>query len=172
VARTLLDLCAVLPAHRRERVFNQADVMGVLDPTALEDQLVRNRHHRRAARGLRIALALYRPDDAPTESRLEDEFVELVRRAGLPAPERQFWIVPDDGGAAIRADFAWPAQRLVLETDGRQAHGTVQAFEADRRRDQRLIRAGWRVVRVTWRQLHEDPAAVVALIADLLRAAA
>jgi predicted transcriptional regulator of viral defense system len=170
VARCLLDLAGVVPAAQLERALNQAEMLRVFDLRALEDQIARNRHTPAATR-LRAALAAY-AGAQPAESALEEAFVELVRQAGLPAPERQFWIVPDDGGSAIRADFAWPAQRLVLETDGRQSHGTVQAFEADRRRDQRLIRAGWRVVRVTWTQLIREPQTVVDLVAELLRAAA
>jgi hypothetical protein len=46
--------------------------------------------------------------------------------------------------------------------------GTRQAFERDRYNDQRLVAAGWRVIRVTWRQLERDPARVIAMIAALL----
>jgi very-short-patch-repair endonuclease len=41
--------------------------------------------------------------------------------------------------------------------DGRKTHGTRQAFETDRRRDQRLTAAGWTVIRTTWRQLKHRP---------------
>lgn len=169
VARTLFDLCGSVSAHQRERALNQAEVRGVLDVAALDDLLRRHPRHSAAA-GLRRALELYRPGDAPAESALEERFIALCRRAGLPAPQRQVWFTLEDGGEPFRADFVWRAQRLVLETDGRGAHLTRQAFEADRRRDQRLIRAGWRVVRVTWRQVRDDPGSVVALVADLLGA--
>jgi very-short-patch-repair endonuclease len=53
-----------------------------------------------------------------------------------------------------------PPALSVVETDGHQTHGTRQAFERDRRRDQRLTIAGWRVIRVTWRQLVREPAQV------------
>jgi very-short-patch-repair endonuclease len=38
----------------------------------------------------------------------------------------------------------------------------------DRRRDLAVQAAGWRTVRVTWRQLTEEPLAVVARLAALL----
>jgi len=41
-------------------------------------------------------------------------------------------------------DFVWRDQRLIVETDGWQAHGTRNAFERDRRRDADLLAAGWR----------------------------
>lgn len=82
------------------------------------------------------------------------------------------WFTFDDGHEPFRADFVWRAQRLVLEVDSRTFHATTRAFETDRLRDQRLTRNGWRVIRVTRRQLERDPAWVVALVADLLGQAA
>jgi very-short-patch-repair endonuclease len=49
---------------------------------------------------------------------------------------------------------------LIVEVDGRDVHATRRAFESDRRRDQRLMLLGWRVVRFTWRQLIFEPAYV------------
>ena len=43
-----------------------------------------------------------------------------------------------------------------MELDGYAAHGTRAAFERDRARDLRLQAEGWRVVRLTWRQLDDD----------------
>lgn len=166
-ARTHLDLASVVSLHETERALNQADAMGVLNLRALADQLRRNPHAPGAGR-LRAALELYEPDAAPTEKGMETDLLALVRAAGLPAPERQVWFDFGDGEPSIRADFVWRAQRLVLETDGRRFHGTTQAFEVDRRRDQRLSKAGWRVVRITWRQLRYRPGQVVDLLDDLL----
>src|SRR6059036_3622316 len=50
-----------------------------------------------------------------------------------------------------------PVERLIVETDGHRTHGTRSAFERDRRRDQRLALAGWRVVRFTWGQIANGP---------------
>ena len=44
------------------------------------------------------------------------------------------------------------------------------AFEGDRRRDQVLVAAGYRVLRVTWRQLFEEPVAVAVRIGQALAA--
>jgi very-short-patch-repair endonuclease len=63
------------------------------------------------------------------------------------------------------ADFLWPAQRLIAETDGWETHGTRAAFERDRRRDQLLDAAGYRTLRFTWRRLRDEPERV----ADTLR---
>jgi REase_MTES_1575 len=167
IARTLLDLTMVIPMRGAERALEQAESMEVLDLRALQDQAQRN-HHRQAMPRVRDLLAKYQPGLAPTESELEEGFLALVRAAGFASPERQVYLSPDDGEPAIRVDFLWRAQRLALETDGRKYHRTRRAFETDRRRDQRLTLAGWRVVRVTWRQVTENPATIARLVAGLL----
>jgi predicted transcriptional regulator of viral defense system len=163
VARTIADLADVLPERALERALEQAASLGVLDGRALNDQI--SRHPRGAC--LR-RLTSRGPIKAPTESELEELFLAVCRRAGLPGPERQRYIDPGDGAPMIRADFAWPAQRLIVETDGARHHGSARAFHRDRRRDQRLIAAGWRVIRVTWRQLIERPWEVIDLLRGLL----
>lgn len=89
---------------------------------------------------------------------LEERFLALSRAAGLPDPDVNAFIDPGDGEPAIRVDFAWPERRLAVEADGRETHLTHQAFERDRRRDQRVTAAGWRIVRTTWRQIRVTPA--------------
>jgi hypothetical protein len=169
VARTQLDLSAVVSTAVVERALNQAEALRVLDVRELEGQLARNPRHPGAA-SLRAAMENLSLQSAVTESVLEERLLELVAAAGLPRPHCQVWLPLPDGGDPIRADFVWPAARLILETDGRTHHGTRRAFEADRRRDQRLLLAGWRVVRVTWRQLTQEPESVVKLLDELLRA--
>lgn len=56
----------------------------------------------------------------------------------------------------------------MVEVDSWRFHKTRQAFEADRRRDAKLVTAGWRVLRVTYRRLRDEPWAVAADIAALL----
>ena len=73
--------------------------------------------------------------------------------------------MPGDG---FEVDFSWPDHRLIVETDGRAAHGDRAAFESDRRRDQQLVAAGWRVVRFTWRQVAREPRAVAEILRRLL----
>jgi very-short-patch-repair endonuclease len=67
------------------------------------------------------------------------------------------------------ADFVFATQRLVVETDSWQYHHTRQAFERDRARDLALARAGYRTLRVTYRQLEDTPNQAAAAIAAALR---
>ena len=154
VARTLLDLAEVVNRRQVERACDQADVERLLDATALEAVLSRA-HGRRGSPVLRAILDEHAIGQTVTRSEMEERFLAICNRAGLPRPEVNVWIALPHGGHA-QADFLWREHRLIVETDGRAAHGTRRAFEHDRRRDQRLVLAGWRVIRVTWRQLTQE----------------
>jgi very-short-patch-repair endonuclease len=72
------------------------------------------------------------------------------------------------GGEPVRIDFLWPRERVALEADSYEFHGTRQAFERDRRRDQLLRLAGYEPLRITWRQLSRHPEQVEELLRELL----
>jgi hypothetical protein len=169
VARTLLDLAAVLPRRAVERAFDQADVLRVLDARRIEDVLARAGNHRGAGT-LRAILAEHAPASTLTRNDLEEAFLAICDRAGLKRPEVNVWIALAPTG--FEADFLWRAARLIAETDGRSVHARRRAFEDDRRRDQRLMLAGYRVVRFTRDQVFDDPSGVEATIRGLLRQAA
>jgi very-short-patch-repair endonuclease len=63
--------------------------------------------------------------------------------------------------AGLEVDFSWPRSRLVVELDSRAYHTSPRAFERDRTRDAILLRAGCRVLRVTFKRLASDPAKVL-----------
>jgi hypothetical protein len=95
-----------------------------------------------------------------TREGLEERFLVLCRSAGLPRPR----VNEDVAGATGRwweVDFLWPPQRLVVETDGNRFHSTRRAIERDRRKEADLVRAGYRVLRVTWSQIEHTPEVVV-----------
>ena len=168
VARTTLDLAQVIKGRPLERALDQAEILDLLDLAALDDQIERNKA-RPAAKRLQAVLDEHYIGSTPTWSDLEEAFLAACRRAGLPTPEVNALIDPDDADpTAIRVDFVWREQRVIVETDGHETHRTRRAFEEDRLRDQRLIVAGWTVIRITWRQLSQRPQEVTARIAQLL----
>ena len=114
---------------------------------------------------IRAALAAAAEWRGITRSELEARFRTVVDAAGLPKPEMNCRL--ELGSLSIEADAVWRDQRLIVELDGYAFHRTQAAFERDRQRDRAAVAAGWRVIRVTWRQLVHDPAAVVS---DLARA--
>lgn len=167
VARTLFDIAELITARQLERAFDQADIMQALDLNEIHDQLARN-PTRPATKAVKHLLNTHYIGSTPTENEFEDAFLALTRSLGLPDPTPQFYIDPQDGEPPIRADFAWPDLKIVVETDGRRTHGTRNAFETDRRRDQRLIAAGWKVIRTTWRQLKYRPHELKPVLLKLL----
>ena len=91
----------------------------------------------------------------------------ICRAAELPPDAVNAWISYPEGSGA-EADFLWRAKRLIVEVDGRDVHTARRAFNADRRRDQRLVLLGWRVVRLTWQQVMSEPDYVAATLRGLL----
>jgi very-short-patch-repair endonuclease len=121
-------------------------------------------HARRA--GSRVLRVLLDSGPAFTRSEAESRFLDLVRRAELPAPAVNVRV------SGCEVDFMWRRARLVVEIDGFAWHAHRDAFERDRRRDANLIAEGITVMRVTWRQLMDEPFAVVARVARVLATAA
>ncbi len=69
------------------------------------------------------------PDGKPAANRFERRFLRICKEHGIPKPICQAEIGP------YTVDFLWPAQFLIVETDGHATHGTRTAFEEDRARD-------------------------------------
>jgi very-short-patch-repair endonuclease len=84
--------------------------------------------------------------------------------AGLdPVPQ---FDVRVDGVLLARVDFAWPEARLAVEYEGSYHFKGTQIVRDDARLD-RLVAAGWRVIRLNAADLH-DLDAVVARIREAL----
>jgi very-short-patch-repair endonuclease len=165
LARTLLDLAEVDSPRGVERAIEQAEVLRLFDLRAVEEVIARANGRRGAAVLTAVLARLEEP--ALTDTELEERFLTLCRAASLPSPEVNEWLVIDDE-PAIKADFLWREKRLVVETDGWESHGTRQAFERDRRRDERLKLAGYEPLRFTRRRIIAEPGGVMRTVAELL----
>jgi very-short-patch-repair endonuclease len=158
--RTVVDLAQVLAFRELQGVYEEAQVQRLVHPSDLRSVLERSSgiHGAPAIR----ALAELDRGPAPTRSEAEARMLALLRAAGLP---------PTDVNVRVgrhEVDFLWRPERLVVEVDGFTYHASRAAFERDRLRDANLQAAGYRVVRITWRQLQERPAAVIARLAQAL----
>jgi very-short-patch-repair endonuclease len=165
VARTLLDLAAVVPPHHLRRAVERAEQAELFD--LVDVQRVLAAHPRRAGRRALVALLadFQTHGDAHTRSDLEARLLQICLDAGLPRPQ----VNRHDG--VRESDFRWPRERLVVEVDSWTFHGrTRQAFDHDRARDRALLRDGWRVARFTDRQIRADPTGVLAEIRALIAA--
>lgn len=151
-ARTLFDIAASVTTREFERAVREAEFLRLSQRPSLEELLLRS-PRRRGARRVRITLeGLSRLRGRGSRSALEDRFLRFARVASLPMPETNVLLRLGDG--TYEADCLWREQRLIVELDGHEAHGTRSAFESDRERDRHLQVEGWRVVRITWRQLN------------------
>lgn len=169
-SRTLVDMAGRMGWSSMRRLVEQAAILRVLDVEEIDQILARGR--RRGAPRLRAILAPWRntAEQRPIlRSRLEARLLPLLIEEGLPAPRSNVKLSID--GHRVEIDLLWEEQRLAIETDGEETHGTPVAFRRDRKRDQILIAAGYRTARVTWDQVRDEQTAVINRIARMLKPA-
>ncbi len=158
VARTLVDLTDVLGRDRLLRAIREAEFLDLLDLDALNAAVQRG-HGRRGLRALKEALVHHTPGQI-VRGELEHRFRELVRTAGVPAPETNVKVRA--GRRRYVIDCFWREQRVAVELDGRAAHARIMAFESDRRKDAALTAIGLRPLRFTWFRVTKEPDDVIA----------
>ncbi|MGY1713131.1 DUF559 domain-containing protein [Geodermatophilus sp. SYSU D01106] len=161
-ARTWRDLAAVLPEAALLAVADQL-VVEHCTPDDLRRQLDLRPSGRGAARAREVLPLADRRAGSPMESVLR----WLVHVARLPAPVLQYEI-HDAQGFAGRVDLAWPDRRVLVEFDG-DGHRDRRVFVEDVRRQNRLVMAGWTILRFTSADVLGRPDAVVAAIRVALR---
>lgn len=154
-ARTLADLGGAVTADRVERALESALRRRLVKLPELQAMSTSLRTP--AARVLRQVLARRRPGTPPTESDAETCFLQSVRSAGLPEPERQILVVLR--GRRYRLDAGWRSIRLAAEVDGASTHGPDR-LTADLRRQNLIVLDGWMVLRFSAALVMNDPAAV------------
>jgi hypothetical protein len=160
VARTFLDQAEVVQLHQLANMVAEAETRHVFDLRAVE-RLMERSPGRRGLKPLAKVIAGYL-EPPVTKSDFEAFFLLVCADAGIPLPQTNLII------AGHRVDAVWIGERLVVELDSRKHHLTTTAFEEDRRRDADLQLAGYRVLRITWRRLREEPRAVVGLVWRML----
>jgi very-short-patch-repair endonuclease len=169
VARTLLDFAGVVPVWELRQAVGEAEVLRVLDHAEARRLIKRNPGRRGVAR-LRMVLDEIHPQTRRTRSEMERLFLRMCTRAGLPEPEVNVWL--DVGDDRLQPDFLWRDAHLIMEADSRRFHDTGSAFIDDRRREQRLQLAGWRVSHCTWWEIEREPRRLAETIRGLLGRAA
>lgn len=98
-------------------------------------------------------------------SETERLLVRLLRSSGARGWHRGF---PASG---LLIDIAFPDAMVAVEIDGWAWHTDAVRARADERRRSVLVRAGWTILRYTWHDLVERPAAVLAEIGSEVRRA-
>ncbi|HJU81605.1 MAG TPA: type IV toxin-antitoxin system AbiEi family antitoxin domain-containing protein [Acidimicrobiia bacterium] len=171
VVRTTIDLAS----KRKPRVIGKIVDYLVVRGEASIDEFVQAvgalaRHGKPGMQTMHKVLEVRAGEGFMGESELEMHGLRLLREWGFPDPNPQYplpWRSPRKG----RVDFAYPSIRLIIEIDGRRWHSTLDAFEEDRLRDNHAQLAGWRVLRITYRMLMDEPEMVRAMVAQALAVA-
>ncbi|HEY3034990.1 MAG TPA: DUF559 domain-containing protein [Streptosporangiaceae bacterium] len=158
-ARTVFDCLRVLPESDASALLDRALQRKWIDIDGLAAR-VRRHGRRHGAPRLRALL-----EEAAVGARSEAERLlhgQLVE-AGILG-----WVanheIHDGAGLIGLVDVAFPAARLAVEVDGRAWHAAGDRFQRDRTRQNRLVNAGWTVLRFTWQDLTVSPTAVIATI--------
>lgn len=152
LARTAVD-CACLLPREAGLVVADAALRAGADPERI-GVLLRDRAGGRGIARARDVLAFA---DGRAESPGESLTRWHLARHGLPAPDLQVAVVTAIG--QFRADLGWSEARLLLEFDGfvkysgGGARDAAEVVFAEKRRQDALEEAGWRVLRVTWTDL-------------------
>jgi hypothetical protein len=159
--RTAWDVCALEPMATAVGLLDGMMRAGHLDRAAL-DGLVASTGGRWGSRRVAKVVPLV---DGRSESPPESWVRVACARAGLPAPVPQFVVLAGEEFLG-RVDLAWPQHRLVVEYEGAHHFDELQ-IRRDDRRYERLVAAGWRVIRLSAADLR-DMDAVVERIARAL----
>lgn len=158
--RTLRDLSTRIATRELSRAAARAERLGHTDAGELSELVARHRG-RPGAPLLRAALHV-EGGPAFTRSEAEERFLDLIGSGGLPAPEANVVV------RGHELDFLWRAAGIAVEVDGFGFHASRRSFENDRRRDAELAAAGVYVIRVTWRQIVDEPSATLVHVAQAL----
>lgn len=162
--RTVVDLAAVIRESHLSRIVDNGLAAGQIDLAALQELFLSlGRRGKPGTAVLRKLLDARGEGYVAPDSELERQLVELLDRAELPPPVRQFrapWLQPVNG----RVDLAYPDHKLVIEGDSRRWHLLMEAFETDRLRDNAAQLAGWRILRFTWAEIIDAPERVASTV--------
>jgi very-short-patch-repair endonuclease len=166
VARLLVDLAGTHGIDKLRDTVAMAATLRVLDIAAV-DAILANGPRRRGAPALRTVLDEWRPVEETAKhstirSLFEAKLLPLVAAADLPIPTINARIRTDE--RVLEVDLLWPPERLVVEADSRKHHAIEVAFEEDHKRTRELIAANYEVLRVTWREVEDEPDAVFAVL--------
>jgi very-short-patch-repair endonuclease len=162
VARTLLDLAALLGPTKLRRAYERAERVQALDVRAIDDLLLRSNGHRGAGR-LRDLRAYDPALAAQAESELERIFLDLLRAHRVPMPQVNVLV---DG---FLVDAYWPEADVVAELDGYEFHHDREAFERDHAKLAKLRLAGHEVLALTYEQVVRDPSWAVTTVTELIK---
>ncbi len=157
VVRTIADLGRRLPIVEAVAALDMALHERLLKSVDLRTWVCTHARYP-GIRRLRRAVELAEP---ATESVMETRLRLLLVMARLPRPQAQVSLYDDAGIFLGRPDFYYPLHQLALEYDGAQHR---ENLTGDNRRQNRLVDAGYRLLRFTAADVLSTPDSVVNLV--------
>jgi very-short-patch-repair endonuclease len=157
-ALTALDLCESLGGSAIDQALRTRSTTLALMHTALA--LTKGR----AGNPKRQELLLDSRDEPWSEA--ERQFHRLLRAAGITGWKANRPVLID--GLKVYPDVIFRKLKLVVEIDGREFHSDPEVFESDRQRQNTLVLHGWRVLRITWRMIQDEPDHVIAMVREAI----
>jgi very-short-patch-repair endonuclease len=158
VARTLVDLAAVLSLEELARACHEAGVRYRTTPAQVEAVLAR----RPGSPGAKNLRAVMNGEAKILLSKLERGFITLLRREALPLPQTN----RPAGGFYV--DCRWPEHRLTVELDSFRYHNSRHSWEQDRQREREARARGDEFRRYTWSDVFEESAHMLVDLRPLL----
>lgn len=161
--RTLVDCARLLSDDAAVDLIDRA----LREGTVSFDELCARVRERVGRSGTPRLVRLIKIMGSGARSQAERRAMALLRRSRIGG-----WLanapIYDAAGLIGVGDIVFEAYRLVLEIDGWAYHSAREDFERDRARQNRLVAAGWTVLRFTWRDLTQRPDHVVRTVRAMI----
>jgi hypothetical protein len=165
VERLLVDYAALVSTDLAERAVENAMTRGLTAERRIWKELA---HLGEAVPGVRALARIMelRPNGKAARSSLEIDALNVIRKAGLPLPTRNYDVFVDDEHFEI--DLAYVGALGAIEVDSKRWHSTASQKAKDRHKQQRCESVGWNFVRITAVDVYGRPEWVVQQVRDLL----
>jgi hypothetical protein len=159
--RMVFDLATVMDREELQPILEQVEHRR-MDFNPVREMIARH-PRRKGVRLLKELAPRIRPVDP--KSWLETDLLPFLISLGAPPPRRNWFVETSKGLEEV--DFYWPELELIIEADGYEFHGGASNLTKDHQKDRRLRKAGFRVERVSYDELHYDTAALAEFLALL-----
>ena len=150
MARTLLDLSAILTIEQLDSALSEAERAGLVRISELRKMARRGRGWTGVGK-LREVVNEWDPSSVFTKSELEKGFRRLCRNNSIPLPETNVLV------EGFEVDCFWPSHALIVELDSYRHHRSPRAMDRDQERSIVLEERGYRVVRLGHRMVTDHP---------------
>jgi Protein of unknown function (DUF559) len=152
--RTCFDLARSLPLVEAVAALDRALYRGCVALPGFQDYVAGSRGFPGIAQARRVVELVEPGVESPMESRLR----MILVLGGLPRPQVQVELHDARGRFLARPDLLYPRARLAIEYDGENHRDRLVA---DNRRQNKLQRAGYTLLRYTASDVYGRPSAIL-----------